>query len=277
MRKIAIGAMIYALICLYITNVLGSYIDPRFTQTSDSFYDPRYDYSVFWGRVTDKDTKSKVFKIESETKNSKYLKVGDLLEFVVSESKINDQCKGFVRDTEGDYFIIYVSDLYPCTKSHDYFRRGMILKFFSKTLEQRVADASVYRDTLIKRKSDFFMQLNQINHFLDSFEQQKVLLAASYDAEILKLQKKKQNMLDDIFVRKDEKIKLQKDLSKKISELDGEIEFYRIKKEDHEVNRWHLDHDLGLPVGNRPQEMVDVGEDDKSKSVIDYRGRKIPR
>ena len=55
---------------------------------------------------------------------------------------------------------------------------------------------------------------------------------------------------------KKKQVRLQKELSQKLDELDRDLDFYRIRKDQILVDRWHMDQDLGLPVGDRPQEFI---------------------
>lgn len=220
----------------------------------DSWYDKEYDYSQFTGRVTDRDKSSNILKISSEDKNIKFFRAGDLVNFTVA-AKDTNFCQGYVRNVEEKFFVIFVKDLYSCWGETDYFRRGTLLHFRSNQLSNRVREASKYRIVLIKRKRDFFRQLNDVNHFVWSYDQQKILTASDYDLKIVELQKGRQKALEMLLAKKQDQIRLQKELIRRLSELDEELNHYRIEKDDLLVDRWHLDHDLGVPVGKRPQKL----------------------
>jgi hypothetical protein len=215
--------------------------------------DPTVDYERFSGRVSDKDDSSRIFKIHVENNNSKFFRAGDHVLFKVNLKENRDYCKGFVRNVEDFHFTIFVESLSPCYSSSEYFRRGTVLNFYSKTLALRVFEASKYREQLIVRKDDFLKQLNDINHFLWTFDQQKVKTAAEYDEEINKLQREKRKALDDMINLKQERLVLQNELMKKLNELDESLLFYRVERQDLMTDRWQSDHDQGLPFGQRPQ------------------------
>lgn len=217
--------------------------------------DPRVDYERFSGRVSDKDDQSRVFKIQVENNNTKFFRAGDLVLFKVNHKENRDYCTGHVRNVEDFHFTIHVENLSPCFSEQEYFRRGTVLNFYSKVLANRVFEASQYRDQLIVRKEDFLKQLNDINHFLWTFDQQKVKTAAEYDEQIGRLQREKRKALDDMITLKQEQLVLQNELMKKLSELDGSLQFYRVERQELLTDRWELDHDLGLPVGQRPQDI----------------------
>ncbi|MBT3584224.1 MAG: hypothetical protein HN509_04925 [Halobacteriovoraceae bacterium] len=222
----------------------------------DSFYDPKFDYSKFSGRVTDRDASGNLIKISSEQQNIKFFRSGDVVEFYVANRSSHNRCRGFVRNVEKGYFTLYVGDIYSCWKQEEFFRRGTLIVFRSGQLGARVKDASIYRVVLLKRRKDYFKQLHGVNHFIWSYNQQKVLTAADYDKKIVELQKGKQRALEMLLVKKKDQILLQRELSRRLDSLDRDLEFYRIEKDEVLVDRWHLDHDLGLPVGRRPQEQV---------------------
>lgn len=217
--------------------------------------DPNVDYERFSGRVSDKDDSARIFKIQVENNNSKFFRAGDQVMFKVNMKDNRDYCKGFVRNVEDFYFTIFVESLAPCYSSTEYFRRGTVLNFYSKTLALRVFEASKYREQLILRKEDFLRQLNDINNFLWTFDQQKVKVAADYDDQINKLQREKRKALDDMISLKQERLVLQNELMKKLNELDESLLFYRVERQELMTDRWELDHDQGLPVGQRPQEI----------------------
>lgn len=94
-----------------------------------------------------------------------------------------------------------------------------------------------------------------MNHFVWSYDQQKVLTASDYDLKIVEIEKGKQKALEMLLAKKQDQIRLQKELIRRLSELDQELGHYRIERDDLLVDRWHLDHDLGVPVGKRPQKL----------------------
>lgn len=217
--------------------------------------DPQVDYENFSGRVTDKDDTSRVFKVQVENNNTKFFRSGDMVQFKVNLKNTRDFCKGFVRSVEDFHFTIYVESLAPCYSTKEYFRRGTVLNFTSKILAMRVFEASKYREQLIVRKEDFLKQLNDINHFIWTFDQQKVKTAAQYDEEINRLQREKRKALDDMITLKQERINLQNELMKKLNELDESLHYYRIERQELITDRWNADHDQGLPFGQRPQKI----------------------
>lgn len=219
--------------------------------------DPNVDYERFSGRVTDKDDSARIFKIKVENNNTKFFRSGDPVLFKVNLKENRDYCKGFVRNVEDFHFTVYVESLAPCYSASEYFKRGTILNFYSKTLALRVFEASKYREQLILRKEDFLKQLNDINHFLWTFDQQKVKTAADYDEQINRLQREKRKALDDMIALKQERLLLQNELMKKLNELDESLHFYRVERQELMTDRWNMDHDQGLPVGQRPQEPKD--------------------
>ncbi len=234
-------------------------VDPKFpdrglvTRDNRGEIDPDINYENFSGRVSDKDDAGKIFKIQVENNNTKFFRAGDHVKFKVNLKGNLDYCEGHVRNVEDFHFTIYVERLDPCHSRDSYFKRGTVLNFVSRTLGLRVFEASKYREQLIVRKEDFLKQLNDINHFLWTFDQQKVQTAMKYDEEINRLQREKRKALDDMISLKHEKLILQNELMTRLTDLDGNLKFYRVERQDLMTDRWNLDHDAGLPVGQRPQ------------------------
>lgn len=214
---------------------------------------PLIDYERFTGRVSDKDDNSRIFKVKVENNNTKFFRAGDLVQFKVNLKENRNYCKAFVRNVEDFHFTMYVESLAPCYSTSEYFKRGTVLNFYSKALSGRIFEATKYREQLVVRKEDFLKQLNDINHFLWTFDQQKVKTAASYDEEINRLQREKRKALDDMISLKQERLVLQNELMRKLNELDGSLNFYRVERQELMTDRWNLDHDQGLPFGQRPQ------------------------
>jgi hypothetical protein len=218
----------------------------------DSFYDPKMDYSNFSGRISDKDDTGQILKISSENKNIKFFRAGDLVNFTISNSNSNP-CHGSVRSVEPGYFVIYVKDFEVCGENAEFFRRGSALVFKSDTLQDRIKTMSNYRVTILRRKDDFLQQLNGINNFLWTYDQKKVLVAADYDKKIAEMDKEKSKAVDFLQDEREDKIKLRKELIKRIDNLNRDLEYYRISKDELFDDRWHLDLNMGLPVKERPQ------------------------
>ncbi|HXH76777.1 MAG TPA: hypothetical protein VNJ08_17540 [Bacteriovoracaceae bacterium] len=214
---------------------------------------PAFDYENFSGRVSDKDDSGRIFKISVENNNTKFFRAGDEVLFKLNLKDNMEFCKGFVRNIEDFHFTIFVETLAPCYSSSEYFRRGTVLNFKSPVLAQRTYEATKYREQLVVRKEDFLKQLNDINHFIWTFDQQKVKTAANYDEEINRLQREKRKALDDLITLKHERLVLQNELMKKLNELDESLLFYRVERQELMTDRWESDHDMGLPFGQRPQ------------------------
>ena len=217
--------------------------------------DPNVDYEHFSGRVSDKDDSARIFKVNVENNNTKFFRAGDQVLFKVNLKDNKEYCKGFVRNVEDFHFTIFVESLGPCYSTEEYFRRGTVLNFYSKQLALRVFEATKYREQLVVRKEDFLKQLNDINHFIWTFDQQKVKTAAEYDEQINQLQRAKRKALDDLITLKQERLVLQNELMGKLNELDESLLFYRVERQELMTDRWNLDHDAGLPFGQRPQNM----------------------
>lgn len=220
----------------------------------DSFYDPKADYTHFPGRVTDKDSAGMVFKVTSENKNTKFFKIGDVVDFYVAQHEKGEKCQGYIRNVEENFFSIYVKDIRPCWQNEEYFRRGTILSFTSDQLAQRVKDAAIQRAVLLRRKKDFMDQLNGLNHFVWSYDQKRIQVAAEFDKRIMEIEKEKQHDLENLLAKKNDSIRLQQELIFKLNGIDKDLDFYRVEKNELLIDRWNSDSDLGLPVGNRPQE-----------------------
>ena len=221
----------------------------------DSFYDPKFDYSKFSGRVTDRDETGSIVKVSSETKNVRLLRAGDLVEFKIQAQNDDDFCQGYVRSIEENYFVMFIKDLAPCFPKNEYFRRGTALNMHSEKLATRVKEASVYRSALLIKRKDYMEQLNNINEAIWNFEERKVQMAAEYDRKINEMEKEKMRALDQMVIKKTDEIRLQRELVYRLDSVDKELDFYRIDKEEPLIDRWHLDHDLGHPVYEKPEEI----------------------
>ena len=219
---------------------------------TDSFYDPNFDYSRFPGRATDKNKNNTLFKILSENDNVRFFKPGDKVTFQIHPPPFKNGCEGFIRGVEKNYFILFVQNIKTCLGSDYYFRRGTQMNFHSKTLAQRILEASRFRLTLIARKEDFLGQLNHVNNFLWSFDQIRLKSASKYDLEMLELQKEKEEEQDLLISKKQDQMRLQKELTAQLKKLDRDLDYYRVSRPELLGDRWNEDHDLALPVGPRP-------------------------
>ncbi len=223
----------------------------------ESFYDPEFDYSRFSGRITDRDVSGNIVKIQSENKNTRFFKAGDLVNFAIATVE-KEECQAFVRSVEMDYFVVYIKDLSPCFGKQEYLRRGTTLVFHAPVLFMRVKEAGQYRLRLMKRKDDFFVQLNKLNQFLYSYRQEEVKLLAEYEKKLLDLEKEKRNAISLLRVKWQDSTRLQRELMYQLEKLKHDLEYYRIDKFEPYADRWHLDHNLGLPVGARPQDVKEA-------------------
>lgn len=219
---------------------------------NNGFIDPNVDYSKFMGRVTDKDKTGRVVKVKTENNNSKFLKAGDIVHFKVNNHSRTRFCKASVRTVEDFYFSMYIQDFSGCWRDR-YFPRGLQLTFESELMSRRVFEASEYRKLLLLRKEGFLKQLNGINNFLWTFDQQKLKTAAEFDQRINELRRQKQIALDNILKKKQEGLSLQTELVQKLDVLDESLDHYRVERQENFTDRWVMDNDAGVPVARRPQ------------------------
>ncbi len=229
---------------------------------TDSFFDPKFDYSIFSGRVTDRDETTSIVKVSTESRNIKFFRAGDPVKFRLP-SKKTDMCEGHVRSIEETYFVLYVKDLGTCFDKDEYFRRGTSLVFQSPKLLERVREASIFRSSLFNKKKDYLSQLNELNHGVWNYEEEKVRIAAEYDKKILEIEKQKQQALDQHLARKNDYVTLQRELTYRLDKVEKEIDFYRVEKDEPLFDRWHKDQDFGYPVYERPvplKAQLDINE-----------------
>jgi hypothetical protein len=218
---------------------------------TESKIDPKVDYENFIGRATDKDKSGRVIKVRVENNNTKFLKSGDELYFEVNTVKSRRPCRAFVRSTEDFYFTMYVEDFTGCYKDR-YFKRGTMLNFYAPIAAQRVLEASEYRDILIRRKESFLKQLNEINYYLWGFDTQRIQLAADYDERINQIKREKRIALDNFIEIKKEKLLLQKELQKRLDDLEASLNHYKVERQEKLTDRWDLDHESGIKFPQRP-------------------------
>lgn len=228
----------------------------------NGFLDESVDYSRFSGRVSDKSESGSVLKIKVENNNIKFFRAGDKVTFTVGEDG-RGTCNGSVKGVEDFHFTIYVSNIKKCTDNEYYFRRGAFVKFHSPVLQQRIGQSSNYRKLLLLKKDDFLKQLSKINHFLWSFDQERVKVAAQFDNRILDIQREKQRAMDNLLIRKQEESLLQLSLQQKLDELDNNLQHYTVERQELLFDRWSMDQDLGLPVGNTPQQLINLDKGEK--------------
>ncbi|HLE10134.1 MAG: hypothetical protein A2504_08220 [Bdellovibrionales bacterium RIFOXYD12_FULL_39_22] len=223
---------------------------------ADSFFDSAADYSRFIGRITDRDLTTNVVKVWAENGNVKFLRSGDNLLFAVASQKDDKLCLGYVRSSEKNYFVMHIKNIYDCWQADDFFRIGMMLRFKADILSQRVKEASINRLIILRKREDFAKQLNAVNHFLWTYEQQKIQVALDYDKKILEMERAKERAIQSFLSQKQDNIKLQGELSYRLDVLDKDLEDSRIEKIELFADRWASDLDLGLPVQTTPQSIV---------------------
>ena len=222
------------------------------TRDQQAFMDHDVDYYRFTARITDRDPLTRIIKVQAETPNVRFFRAGDKIVFTIDNR--SGSCTAYVRNVEDKYVTFFLPNVHQCKEYDDYLRRGTKINVTSMDFLNRVKESSAFRKSIIIRKEDFLKQLNEINHFLWSYDQIKQETAADVDAQIVELEKKKQHALEELLAKRKDNIILQKELQSKISQLDVDLQFYRIDRQEWLTDRWDLDHDLSLPVGQRPQE-----------------------
>ena len=206
------------------------------------------DYSYFYGRITDMTADGKIVRLNTENKNIKLFRAGDILKFKTIKGEIDKECLGYVRDTDGAYLVFSVTSYSACWDKDYKMRIGTLLRINSERLFERLKDAKVFREVLKKRKEDFLSQLNEVNTWLWTFKQQKLKAVAKFDQEIEKMKMEKQQEISNLSLKRKDFLHLQRELKFRLDELDRDIEFYRIENARVLRDRWAMDRDLGLEV-----------------------------
>lgn len=219
---------------------------------SDSFFDPKYDYSNTIGRVSDLSQSKNLLKIWSEDLNLRFLKDGDLLSFRL-HNRESYYCTAHVRSTQNNYLIVHVDDWSGCWDKNKYFRRGTLLKIKSGILKKRIIQASVHRRIVMKRKADFLKQMNSINNFVWNYNDEKLKLVTEYDKKIIEIKKAKEIALSRLLDKKNDYLQLQDVLRLRLDNIDNNLKFYKVDRGEQN-DRWAQDHHLGLPISRRPYE-----------------------
>jgi hypothetical protein len=227
------------------------------TQDNNSQIDENINYAQFTGRVTDRDNAGKIIKVKVENNNIKFFRTGDRVNFRILNSKLVRKCRGYVRSIEDFYFVMFVDDLNYCRGTKEYFRRGTIITMNSEVLAQRVYEASKFREMLLLKKDDFLKQLNGINNELHNFDEKYVMVAAEFDRQMTAIQKEKRLALDKLVQERKQKVKLQASLMGELNNLDQNLKYYRVERQELLMDRWSMDQDTGAPVGNRPQKLIE--------------------
>jgi hypothetical protein len=213
------------------------------------------DYSHFYGRITDVSKDGAILRVNTENKNIKLFRSGDVVKFKLTKNKDGENCIGYVRDVDGDYLVYSVMSFAACSINEERLRVGSLLKLESKQLSERIGDALVFRDVLEKRKDDFLLQLNEVNQWLWSFKEQKLKEVAKYDQEIEAIKLRKFKSVSNLNLKRKDYLHLQRELKFRLDELDRDLEFYRIQNSRVLRDRWAKDRDLGIEV-LRPHERV---------------------
>ena len=213
------------------------------------------EYSKFYGRITDRNQRGNILKIHTENSNIKLFQAGDITKFFMASKVSKEACIGYVRDVENNYLVLSVNNIDKCWSQFGRIRRGSMIKLESEILAKRIIDAGIFREVLIKRKNDYLKQLEEVNNFLLSFKQNKVIELARIEQEIVQLQEKKIRKANSLNLKRKDYIHLQRELNFRLDKLNEDIETYRLEKVRLLRDRWARDHDLGKPIGARPQEM----------------------
>ena len=196
-----------------------------------SLFEPGADYAGFRARVTDQDRTGVFFKVRADTTNVRFLRVGDVVGFKpAGPVRGRRPCRGVVADSEKEGFLVLrVETAVPCLGSGARrLRLGSMLDLVSTDLDRRVQEAARARERLLSRREDFLEQLNGINRFLWSYDQQRVVVAGEYDARIMDLEREKRRALDGLVSRKRDSIRLQGELGRRFDLLDRDLDFHRI-------------------------------------------------
>ncbi len=226
--------------------------------------DATRDYAYFIGRMSDRVDDNQFLKIATQEGNIIFFRSGDPLQFKINRNDKKKWCQAKVSRAESGFLSIEVLS-FDCVSKAKMLRRGSILHFYSPQLSERVQEVAQTRQQLIQKKADFLGQLSEINQFLWTYEERRLQVAAQYEKQIVELLKQKRQALNEILVKKKDKIELQSQLQTELKSLDGQLKYYRIERQEQLFDRWNADQDSGLPFKRRPQKLENLASESLPK------------
>ena len=68
----------------------------------------------------------------------------------------------------------------------------------------------------------------------------------------LRFKKFKEEAINLLLSKKRDQIRIQRELGFRLDQIDNELKYYRVEKDELYTDRWHLDQDTGIPVYKKP-------------------------
>lgn len=216
----------------------------------DGFIDPKRNYALNVGRVTDVNLEKKILKIKVENDTTRFLKSGD--QVLISFGKLsNKQCETDVVVTEISYLTITWKNLQNCWDTKSYFRRGLTVNLESSIMQLRVQQASAYRVKLLERRNVYLKQLSEVNNFFWQYETDRDKLLNEYDLKINALKNERTKVVSGLDDQRVSKTKMQGELMQELNSIDDLLNFYRIDRKEMLTDRFNQDYDTSAPVNQK--------------------------
>jgi len=185
----------------------------------------KFSQEKFHAKITDFDSSQKIFKVFIENPNSKFLKIGDIVS-VFFEKTSKDQCRAHIREVERHYLVVFVPDVEFCFSQEQEIRRGANVIVSSPLFIQRTQEAFRSKKILEKTHQSLLQNLQQNQDFLASYADRQQQIRSKYGLERERLAQEEQEELLGLHSRKEEAIKLTKEIPYRLEQVKADILFF---------------------------------------------------
>lgn len=196
----------------------------------------------FSGRISKINKTISIIRLKVDFENVKYLNPKDKVEFWDEKNGLL-KCKSFVVGRSADYVMLKVTDYSYCEKLI-LLTNGAFFKLYSEDLKNNILMGKEVLSILLKkrmaikgqlesRNKDVLSHLERVEAINSRFQNLKTKLEEEWKKELYAIEE------DKVFA-----IRAEKDLEKRLDEVDKKIELYKIRDENLKLDRWSLDSNL---------------------------------
>ena len=193
---------------------------------------------IFEGKVEHINKKIKLIRIHTKESNVKYLGKGDLV-YLGDRSGVTE-CRGELLARGREHILLKLPNFTFCSRNLS-MARGVWLKFYGRSLAEKVAKGRKLIEVLLKKRLATMSLLGEEKKDLKRQGEKIDIANRKYGILRDKVEIEWKNALTELEGERTGMLKRHEEFEKRLTEINKQLEKYRVEGKEWEWDRWSLD------------------------------------
>ena len=200
---------------------------------------PETEDGIFGGKVDHVNEGAKLLRIHTKALNAKYLSRGDRVS--LGDYGGMTECKGDVVGRAAEHLLLRLSQFRRCSRNLPIMVRGAWLRFYGLSLAEKVAKGRKLVEILLKKRLALLGKLGEGEKEMKKHGEKIEIINKKYGVLRDKVVMEWQDALGELDGDRLRMVKKREEYEKRLTEVNRQLERYRVEDKIWELDRWSLD------------------------------------